>query len=153
VFQAHRLVYHSTPGLRVIKKKKKKFGFWRGGWTVLWVVRVVGDDGELRPWHYIYVYSIESRLIMRVRYGSHVYRLGRLVFKAHIFGGLVFKAHRLVYHSTLGLRVIKKKKMKRGGLDRLGFVVGDAFESLASLLLFGCRVLPRDPATTGVPRS
>jgi len=25
-------------------------------------------------------------------------------------GGLVFKAHRLWYHSTLGLRVIKKKK-------------------------------------------
>ena len=25
-------------------------------------------------------------------------------------GGLVFKAHRLVYHSTLGLRVMKKKK-------------------------------------------
>ena len=25
-------------------------------------------------------------------------------------GGLVLKAHRLVYHSTLGLRVIKKKK-------------------------------------------
>ena len=24
--------------------------------------------------------------------------------------GLVFKAHRLVYHSTLGLRVMKKKK-------------------------------------------
>jgi len=24
--------------------------------------------------------------------------------------GFVFKAHRLVYHSTLGLRVIKKKK-------------------------------------------
>jgi len=28
-------------------------------------------------------------------------------------GGLVFKAHRLVYHSTLGLRVIKKKKQTR----------------------------------------
>jgi len=28
-------------------------------------------------------------------------------------GGLVFKAHRLVYHSTLGLRVIKKKKKSR----------------------------------------
>ena len=27
-------------------------------------------------------------------------------------GGLVVKAHRLVYHSTLGLRVIKKKKEK-----------------------------------------
>ena len=38
----------------------------------LWVVRVGGDDGELRPWHYIYVYSIESRLIVRVRYDSHV---------------------------------------------------------------------------------
>jgi len=25
-------------------------------------------------------------------------------------GGLVVKAHRLVYHSTLGVRVIKKKK-------------------------------------------
>jgi len=25
-------------------------------------------------------------------------------------GGLVFKAHRLLYRSTLGLRVIKKKK-------------------------------------------
>jgi len=31
-------------------------------------------------------------------------------------GGLVFKAHRLLYHSTLGLRVIKKKK-KRGESD------------------------------------
>jgi len=29
-------------------------------------------------------------------------------------GGLVFKAHRLVYHSTLGLRVIKKKKTLAG---------------------------------------
>jgi len=27
-------------------------------------------------------------------------------------GGLVFKAHRLLCHSTLGLRVIKKKKKK-----------------------------------------
>ena len=26
-------------------------------------------------------------------------------------GGLVFKAHRLLYHSTLGLRVTKKKKV------------------------------------------
>jgi len=28
-------------------------------------------------------------------------------------GGLGFKAHRLLYHSTLGLRVIKKKKKKK----------------------------------------
>ena len=38
----------------------------------VWVVRVGGDDGELRPWHYIYVYSIESRLMKRVRYDSHI---------------------------------------------------------------------------------
>ena len=31
--------------------------------------------------------------------------------QANLFrGGLVFKAHRLLYHSTVGLRVIKKKK-------------------------------------------
>jgi len=29
-------------------------------------------------------------------------------------GGLVFKAHRLVYHSTLALRVIKKKGGEEG---------------------------------------
>jgi len=28
-------------------------------------------------------------------------------------GGLVFKAHRLVYHSTLGWKVMKKKKKKK----------------------------------------
>jgi hypothetical protein len=28
-------------------------------------------------------------------------------------GGLVFKAHRLLYHATLGSRVSKKKKKKR----------------------------------------
>ena len=30
----------------------------------MWVVRVGGVDWELRPWHYTYVYSIESRLII-----------------------------------------------------------------------------------------
>ena len=30
-------------------------------------------------------------------------------------GGLVFKAHRLVYDSTIGLRVIKKKRRDMGG--------------------------------------
>ena len=28
-------------------------------------------------------------------------------------GGLVFKAHRLVHHSTIGSKVIKKKKKKK----------------------------------------
>jgi len=31
-------------------------------------------------------------------------------------GGLVFKAHKLLYHSTLGLRVINKKKRRDGGV-------------------------------------
>ena len=34
-------------------------------------------------------------------------------------GGLVVKAHRLVYHSTLGLRVIKKKKRRIGSMKIL----------------------------------
>ena len=33
------------------------------------------------------------------------------------FGVLVFKAHRLLYHSTLGLRVIKKKKKLSADLE------------------------------------
>ena len=33
-------------------------------------------------------------------------------------GGLVFMAHRLLYHSTLGLRVIKKKKERCRDLRR-----------------------------------
>jgi len=32
VFEAHRFLYHSTLGLRVIKKKKKGPGRHRGGW-------------------------------------------------------------------------------------------------------------------------
>ena len=36
--------------------------------------------------------------------------LGLLPREQNLFrGGLVFKAHRILYHSTLGLRVIKKK--------------------------------------------
>jgi len=42
-----------------------------------------------------FVFSIKEQLLRR-----NMYRFR---------GGLVFKAHRLVYHSTLGLRVIKKK--------------------------------------------
>ena len=38
-------------------------------------------------------------------------------------GGFVCKAHRLVYHSTLGLRVIKKKKKMELAGDFLDFDV------------------------------
>ena len=38
----------------------------------------------------------------------------RRAVQAGFRGGLVFQAHRLVYHSTLGLRVIQKKKVQEG---------------------------------------
>ena len=40
-------------------------------------------------------------------------------------GGLVFKAHRPVYHSTLGLRVIKKKKNEYRVLESAAAGLGD----------------------------
>jgi len=44
------------------------------------------------------------------------------------FGGLVFKAHRLLHHSTLDLRVIKKKKKVWSLAPGLGFgVQGSGF--------------------------
>ena len=36
-------------------------------------------------------------------------------------GGLVFNAHRLVYHSTVGLRVIKRRKVQCLGFRVQGF--------------------------------
>ena len=42
-------------------------------------------------------------------------------------GGLVFKLHRLLYLSTLGSRVIKKKKKELGVLD---LASGGVFEGL-----------------------
>ena len=51
-------------------------------------------------------------------------------------GGLVFKAHRLVYHSTLGLRVIKKKK-----------------KGLIPTLVLSLRDLPPPSAQLGVDHS
>ena len=56
--------YQTVKGLARRSKFSKLFKlppFRSGaeGWRV-WVVRVGGDDGELRPWHYIYVCSIDS---------------------------------------------------------------------------------------------
>ena len=49
---------------------------------------------------------------LQLREGSDVVwqRLELVVVQEqHLIRGLVFKAHRLLYHSTLGLRIIKKK--------------------------------------------
>ena len=46
-------------------------------------------------------------------------------------GGLVFKAHRLWHHSTLGLRVTKKKKKnKMTGKHRVAGRIHEQFEEL-----------------------
>jgi len=57
-------------------------------------------------------------------------------------GGLVFKAPRLLYHSTLGLRVIKKKK-EAGHLQTrkvLALGRGEALRPEQSVAGFGCGV-------------
>ena len=41
-------------------------------------------------------------------------RLHQQLLDLQVRGGLVFKASRLLYHSTLGSRAIKKKKKVRG---------------------------------------
>jgi len=53
-------------------------------------------------------------------------------------GGLVVKAHRLLYHSTLGLRLIKKKK-KKGGRT-LGCAMGENFSIGTAFCGSGFRV-------------
>jgi len=45
-----------------------------------------------------------------VHRSNHTHRTFLHINVKRFRGGLVFKAHRLLYHSTLGLRVIKKKK-------------------------------------------
>jgi len=45
----------------------------------------------------------------RVVYAKASAELEPLKSVKQVRGGLVFKAHRLLYHSNLGLRVIKKK--------------------------------------------
>ena len=54
-----------------------------------------------------------------VQFGSAAFthtRRSQLLRKnvMHFRGGLVFTTHRLVYHPTLGSRVIKKKETRRG---------------------------------------
>jgi len=36
-----------------------------------------------------------------------------LIQTSRLRGGLIFKAHRLLHHPTLGLRVIKKRRISR----------------------------------------
>ena len=56
VFKAHRPLYHSSIGLRAIKKKKEKVGGWSRGWTsvsprLISSVRVQGGEMNKRVPH------------------------------------------------------------------------------------------------------
>ena len=55
--------------------------------------------------------SLGSGLLARERRGSEQLLLGNV---QRFQGGLVFKARRGLYHSSLGLRVIKKKEEAEG---------------------------------------
>ena len=88
MFKAHRLLYHPTPGLRVIKKKKKAEARYGCGTTS------TISTARTRP---------SARTSKRCRFllppiSHHAPGHGVKRFR----GGLVFKAHRLLYHSTLG---------------------------------------------------
>jgi len=79
-------VYHSTLGLRVIRKKKK-------------VPRML-----TAPWHAAPALRVSLEVTFQgLRDDINVQRFR---------GGLVFKAHRLLYHLILGLRVIQKKNRR-----------------------------------------
>ena len=79
VFKAHRLLFHSTLGSRVIEKRNKKF---------------------------LHGFRIKARVS-----GTGMMVEGSGYRNVHWFrGGLEFKVRRLVHQSTLGLRVIKKKR-------------------------------------------
>ena len=52
-------------------------------------------------------------------------------------GGLVFKAHRLVYHSTLGLRVIKRERdFEEAAALRRKFEAAERDRMLAATFFF-----------------
>ena len=84
-------MYHSTLGLRVIKKKTS-----------------------------LEEKTFQIMLTVRVPMMVHSPSIDSMSLTVHWFGvcgsvGLIFKAHRLVYQSTLGCSVIKKKKKRVQG--------------------------------------
>jgi len=74
----------------------------------LWFRYGVDQPGEVGPGE---ARECHGHLVSRFGLSVYVVRFRVRVSGLKRFrGGLVFKAHRLLYHSTLGLRVIKKKK-------------------------------------------
>ena len=120
LFKAHRLLYHSTLGLRVIKEKKvhtsSSGSYSRLTDSCITQIKAHGPSRTCNeskiapppprrpPWPPPMRRTPVPPDPRRRRSGMPVKRFR---------GGLVCKAHRLMHHSTLGLRVIKKKKKGR----------------------------------------
>ena len=104
VFEARRLLYHLTLGLRVMKKKRRSHTCHP---------RIHPPPLSIRPnqaWNLSHCsagrgeFASDSQGIGHQKWSIWSTREGR-----RFRGGLVFEAHRLLYHSTLSLRAIKKK--------------------------------------------
>jgi hypothetical protein len=75
---------------------------------------------------------------------GHVTGLGNV---QRFRGGLVFKAHRLLHHSILGLRVIQKKQKDRAWCG--AGAVGVSMSNPGSARHLCCTILLRD--SDGIP--
>ena len=107
VLKDHRLVYHSTPGWRVTKRKKR--GKHLGG--PLWGCNPVQDGRSDFASHSMTGVTLQVNVvILHGQKNQHEQLLRRSVKRFRIF-----KVQRLVYHSTLGSGVIKKKREKHIG--------------------------------------
>ena len=102
----------------------------------------------LAPWEFEYVHAQVIRVVEHQikRHRHAAVEIEKLMgpFKVRLLhrnvqrfrGGLVFKAHRLVYHSTLGLRVIKKIKRHRHAAVEIEKLKGPFKVSAASSSLY-----------------
>jgi len=89
VFKAHRLLYHSILGLRVIKKKKRSFGF------------MVGVSGLCSPeWWGRLCRAATQGTAAQSRSAPAGCTINDFRTECRVNHGLVFEAHRLLYHSA-----------------------------------------------------
>ena len=128
-------MYHSTLWLRGIKKKKHRVhhvdlavGICRPVHQIITMIKWIRTSRlsiKNSLWHLRQrrVHDVDRALGICLGLRLRVQLLRRNVNRFR--GGLVFEARRLVYHSTLGLRVIQKKKHRVHHVDgALGIYLG-----------------------------